>query len=74
MKESVNRKISLPGVSMEAARTFIFALYTGSLPEDVLNQPPNHVGVLAEMMCLSHRLELYGTTVFVVYVDCYMLI
>ena len=60
MKESVNRKIPLPGLSSEAAHAFIFALYTGSLPEDILNQPMSHVGVLAEMMCLSHRLELYG--------------
>ena len=60
MKESVNRKIPLPGVSSEAAHAFIFVLYTGSLPEDILNQPLNYVGVLAEMMCLSHRLELYG--------------
>ena len=60
MKESVNRKIPLPGVSSEAAHAFIYALYTGSLPEDVFNQPMNHVGVLAEMMCLSHRLELHG--------------
>ena len=61
MKESVNRRIPLPGVSPEAAHAFIFILYTGSLPEDAVNQPMNHVGVLAEMMCLSHRLELYGT-------------
>ena len=60
MKESVNRKIPLPGVSSEAAHAFVFVLYTGSLPEDILNQPMNHVGELAEMMCLSHRLELYG--------------
>ena len=62
MKESVDRKIPLPGVSSEAAHAFIFVLYTGSLPEDVLNHPLNHVGLLAEMMSLSHRLELYGTT------------
>ena len=61
MKESVNRRIPLPGVSLETAHVFIFVLYTGSLPEDAVNQPMNHVGVLAEMMCLSHRLELYGT-------------
>ena len=60
MKESVNRKIPLPGVSSEAAHAFIFVLYTGNLPEGICNQPMNHVGVLAEMMCLSHRLELYG--------------
>ena len=65
MKESVNRKIPLPGVSSEAAHAFIFVLYTGSLPEDVLNQPLNHVGVLVELMCLSHRLELYGIALFV---------
>ena len=60
MKESVNRKIPLPELSSEAAHAFIFALYTGSLPEDILKQPMDHVGVLAEMMCLSHRLELHG--------------
>ena len=62
MKESIDRKVSLPGVSLEAAHAFIFVLYTGRLPGDVIKQPLNHVGVLAEMMCLSHRLELYGTT------------
>ena len=68
MKESVNRRIPLPGVSPEAANAFVFVLYTGSLPEDVVNQPLNHAGVLAEMMCLSHRLELYGTALLVMYV------
>ena len=62
MKESVDRKIPLPGVSLDTAEVFVFVLYTGSLPEDIQCQPLDHVEVLAEMMSLSHRLELYGNT------------
>jgi len=60
MKESVDRKIPLPGVSLDTAEAFVFVLYTGSLPEDIQCQPLDHVEVLAELMSLSHRLELYG--------------
>ena len=62
MKESVDRKIPLPGVSLDTAEVFVFVLYTGSLPEDIQCQPLDHVEVLAEMMSLSHRLALYGNT------------
>ena len=64
MKESVDRKIPLPGVSLDTAEAFVFVLYTGSLPEDIQCQPLDHVEVLAEMMSLSHRLELYGKSQF----------
>jgi len=60
MKESVDRKIPLPGVSLDTAEAFVFVLYTGSLPEDIHCQPLDCIEVLAELMSLSHRLRLYG--------------
>ena len=71
MKESVDRKIPLPGVSPDTAEAFVFVLYTGSLPENIQCQPLDHIEVLAEMMSLSHRLELYGNYCTLSYICSY---